>query len=417
MFPFSVLRFWLVGILGWALLGTGIYLLAEWWNRGGVPPWEATPETVAHRSDDAADQRMERPQPGRREDSYFLVGGLALVLLSSGGFTVPVWILMTSRRRKAWKSSLPLDSRQVIQRPDGSELSVVHLGPAAAPTLLLTHGWTLDKSDWLDLCEAFRDRYHLVLWDLAGLGDSSQPQNADHSLEKMAGDLEAVLTQATSGPVILVGHSIGGMIQQTFCRLYPQHSGQRVRGLVLVHTTYTNPSRTVIASPLFLALQKPVLEPLTHLMIGLAPLAWLSNWQSYWNGSLQLSTRLSSFAGHQTWEQIDHVSRLQARAWPAVTGRGMLAMTRFDEQATLPNIDLPALVVGGSADRLTRSDASETLNRLLPQAQLVMLEGGHFGHWEQSEKFHRALDSFVDYIRESDLSAESSPLTSIAEVR
>ena len=48
-------------------------------------------------------------------------------------------------------------------------------------------------------------------------------------------------------------------------------------------------------------IQKPIIEPLNHLTIWFSPVLWLSQWQSYLNGTLQLSSRISSFAGSQTW--------------------------------------------------------------------------------------------------------------------
>ena len=82
-----------------------------------------------------------------------------------------------------------------------------------------------------------------------GLRKSRGPSNPDHSLEKLANDLNAVLEQISpNGPVILIGHSIGGMTQQTFCRLFGEKLGKSVKGLVLVHTTYTNPLATNMAA-------------------------------------------------------------------------------------------------------------------------------------------------------------------------
>jgi hypothetical protein len=48
--------------------------------------------------------------------------------------------------------------------------------------------------------------------------------------------------------------------------------------------------------------------------------------------------------------QIDHSSRLAAKASPAVVARGNQAMLRFDERATLPHIHRPVLVVSGAND-------------------------------------------------------------------
>jgi pimeloyl-ACP methyl ester carboxylesterase len=397
MMPFSVLRMWFLGLISWAVLAAGIYLFYEWANGLGAPEAVSIEVPVsASSSDSETGRRTLIVQHDRRGGIPFLIGALALLLLSTGGIGVLLRILgsVTSAPEP------PIASRiQCVKRPDGSELYVEHVGPETEPVLLFTHGWTLDRSDWDGARAALGERYHLVFWDLAGLGRSRSPRNADHSLEKMAADLEAVLNEASTGPVILVGHSIGGMIQQTFSRLFPEQLNQRVRGLVLVHTTYTNPAKTALGSPILRALQKPVLEPLTYLTIWLAPLMWLSNWQSYWNGSLHLSTRLTSFAGKQTWKQIDAASRLQARAWPAVVGRGMLAMTEFDEQATLPQVFLPVLIIAGADDRLTKPEASGVLAQLLPDAKLqVLMPAGHFGHWEHPSEFHTALSTFADSI-------------------
>lgn len=396
MMPFSVLRMWFFGLTGWLVLGFGVYLLYEWSRVRSVP--EAVTLDVRDLQAEGAGDPRERTvivQRDRPSSSLPLWGGLLLVLFGSG---VPrmVWRLLSGGFGRR-SDRVPASRTQRLLRPDGSELHIEHVGPETAPVLLLTHGWSLDQSDWDGVRAALGDRYHLVLWDLAGLGRSTAPQNGDHSLEKMAADLEAVLMQATEGPVILVGHSIGGMIQQVFCRMFPSHLEQRVRGIVFVHTTYTNPAKTALGSPLLIALQKPVLEPLTYLTIWLAPLMWLSNWQSYWNGSLHLSTRLSSFAGQQTWQQIDAASRLQARAWPAVVGRGMLAMTRFDEQQTLPQISVPTLIIAGWNDRLTKREASQVLAQRLPHASLITLEpAGHYGLWEQHAGFESALATFAD---------------------
>ncbi|HUQ68014.1 MAG TPA: alpha/beta hydrolase, partial [Planctomycetaceae bacterium] len=182
-----------------------------------------------------------------------------------------------------------------------------------------------------------------------------------------------------------------------FCRLFPDHLNRRVQGLVFVHTTYINPVKTAWGSAVLSVLQKPLIEPLNYLTIWLSPLARLSNWQSYANGSLHLTSRITSFAGRQTWGQVDYASRMAAKASPAVVARGNLAMLKLDERATLPQVHVPALVVSGQNDRLTKPQASHMLARLLPNAVEVSLSpAGHLGHWEQNGPFEAALTSFID---------------------
>jgi pimeloyl-ACP methyl ester carboxylesterase len=234
-----------------------------------------------------------------------------------------------------------------------------------------------------------------VVWDLAGHGKSHGPRNGDYRLEKMADDLGAVLEATTKGPVILVGHSIGGMITQTYCRLYPRQLEKRIAGIVLLHTTYTNPLRTAFLAPLWTAIEKPVLVPLNYLTIALAPLAWLSNWQSYLNGSLHIATRIASFAGSQTWRQLDYGAWLAAKAWPGVMGRANLAMLKFDEELHLRDIEVPTLVIGGTYDRMTKCSASEHMERLLPHAVLATIPAGHLGFWERHSEVADLLTQFV----------------------
>ena len=223
-------------------------------------------------------------------------------------------------------------------------------GPADGPTIVLTHGWGANATEWYYLKKHLGDRFRLIAWDLPGLGLSKRPDNNDYSLDKMARDLDAVVALAGNAPVVLLGHSIGGMISLTYCRLFPESLGRKVSGLVLVHTTPTNPVRTTRNAGLYTALQKPLIEPLLHLTIWLSPLVWAMNWMSYLNGSAHRSTEKESFAGTETRGQLDFATRFMPHASPAVLARGMFGMLAYDASATLKTIDVPVLVVPGDRD-------------------------------------------------------------------
>jgi pimeloyl-ACP methyl ester carboxylesterase len=261
---------------------------------------------------------------------------------------------------------------------------------------VLVHGWSLDSRAWYYAQRQLAGRYRLIVWDLRGLGQSTRPRTNDYSLGQMAGDLEAVIDLAGPRPVALIGHSIGGMVIQEFCQRFPKALGPRVGRVVLVDTTYTNPLRTTVLRRLAQAIQKPVIEPLMHLTVWTSPLVWLMNLQSYQNGTMHLTTRLSSFAGAQTWRQVDFAARLSALQSPAVVAWGMLAMLRFDAQAALPRVNVPALVVHGANDRPVRVDAGEHLSRTIPDARLVILEpAGHLAILERHDEFLTAVSTFL----------------------
>jgi pimeloyl-ACP methyl ester carboxylesterase len=324
---------------------------------------------------------------------------------------LPITLLLGKPGFGEPRTELKGESR-VIERPDGARLHVEIFGRDEGPTLVCTHGWSLDRSAWFYIRRALSDRFRVVVWDLPGLGASHGPSDGDYSVEKMARDLDAVVQVAGKGPIVLVGHSIGGMIVQTFCRLYPKALGTRVAGIVLVHTTYTNPLRTALLSALWTALEKPVIVPLNHITVWLAPLAWLSNWQSYLNGSLQIFTRIASFAGGQTWGQVNHGSWLAAKAWPATVARGNLAMLQFDEQATLQKVEIPVLVIASEHDRMTEPRASERIDQLLPHALYARVPAGHLGLWEEHGKVSELIREFGERLRKPDEPAKESQPTS-----
>jgi pimeloyl-ACP methyl ester carboxylesterase len=187
------------------------------------------------------------------------------------------------------------------------------------------------------------------------------------------------------------------MILLTFCRLFPQAVGSRVCGLVLAHTTYTNPVHTTAKRRLYTALQQPVLEPLLRATIGLSPVVWLLNGLSYLNGSAHASTARQSFAGTQTREQVQLVTRCVLHTAPGVLARGMLEMLRYEATTTLATLDIPVLLVAGDADTTTVPEASTFMRAAIPGAHLTTLTPAkHQGLLEHHAQFAEVVAAFGD---------------------
>ena len=228
------------------------------------------------------------------------------------------------------------------------------------------------------------------------MGLSKKPDNNNFQLESLAADLEAVLTIAGSRPAILVGHSIGGMITLTFCKMFSGTLRSRIAGIVLAHTTYTNPVRTTHMAALYTAIEKPIIIPLIYLTIGLWPVAWLMNWMSYFNGSAHRSTHKSSFAGTETRGQLDFCTRFMPHARPDVLARGMLGMMAYDATSVLPGITVPTLVIVGDQDATTPPEAGEFIAGHVPGAELMTLAPAkHMGLIEHHDRFDRLVAEFA----------------------
>lgn len=413
--PFSVVRTLVTGMVSWALLGVGIYLAYEAYQ--GLVPVEdklgvvSVPKTLDQPAANQLDETELQVVVLRKENKGWkpwaeLAAAVFCLGLTVGGRLPVRFFFGNMNANTSSKPQVPKPtSKFVVDRPDGSQLHGEVFENIGKPTLLLTHGWSLDSSAWKYLLSGLNSQYRIVIWDHAGLGKSRGPSNHDHSLEKLANDLNAVLEQlAPNGPVILIGHSIGGMTQQTFCRLFGEKLGESVKGLVLVHTTYTNPVSTNVVAWITKPLE-PLLKLINFVMIPLAPFIWLSNWQSYFNGSLHVSARLESFTGKQTWDQLDHSAWMGAKAWPSVVARGNFGMMKFDEERTLPKVNIPVLVISGEHDRLTVQSASKHIETLLPHAPAFCDHGGHLGHWEHTDV---VVDSILRFV--SEVFNESSAL-------
>jgi pimeloyl-ACP methyl ester carboxylesterase len=386
MIPSLIITSWLLGLLSFGILGGAIYLLYEWYQRA----WAYEPDLNRFVFD---------PNFGFNALTAILLAGLILLVWTFAGRALLPLILGHGKRNPS-DLDPPQQTRegtvQRLQRPDGTELQVEFYGPEDGPPIVMTHGWGMNSTEWHYLKRELTDHFRLIVWDEPGLGLSTQPDNRDYSLEKMARDLEAVLALAQDRPAILLGHSIGGMITQTFCRLFPDALATRVGGLVLTHTTYTNPVRTVKGAPLFTVLERPVIVPLLHLTIWLSFLVWVMNWSSYLNGTAHIATKWTSYAGGESWDQIEFATRYQLHASPAVLARGMFGMLHYDATETLKRINVPTLVVAGDQDPLCKPEASIFIDKHVPDSRLVMLKPArHLGLIEHHDYYAKQVRHFA----------------------
>lgn len=412
--PAAVLGLWFRGLLAIAIVVGAVQLLRTWYDE---LPLRTVP--VATRVDrDGPGERDERRvevatrpatftervtswRPGFDRATALLAGGVLLLFLSIGGRLIAPGMFL----RSTGEGRMELRGGQVsrIVRPDGTELHVeVHeaaSGSAAAPTVVLTHGWGNNRHEWAYLKKAWGNRFRLVAWDLPGLGDSSRPPNRDYSMEKLASDLGAVVDFAGPGRVVLMGHSIGGMISQTFCRLFRERLGPEVAGVILVHTTYINPLRTMRFGELYTALQKPLVEPLLYLQIALSPLVWISQWMSYLNGSIHWTTARNGFGGNESREKLNFIAEFQPKASPAVIARGCLGMLQLDEDATLRQIPVPVLAIAAEDDPITLPEASDHIAGTAPAGRLHTLRSTkHFGLIEYDQEFSEVAAQFCESV-------------------
>jgi pimeloyl-ACP methyl ester carboxylesterase len=125
---------------------------------------------------------------------------------------------------------------------DGLHLSVTTYGPADAPlTVFLAHCWTLNQEDWhyqvRDLQRHFGHGIRIVTWDHRGHGDSDPVTKAEATIENLARDWSDLIDEiAPTGPLVLAGHSVGGMTIMELADIRPDVF-DRVVGVAFVSTS------------------------------------------------------------------------------------------------------------------------------------------------------------------------------------
>jgi len=99
------------------------------------------------------------------------------------------------------------------------------------PSLVFIHGWSMDSSYWDKQLTYFEGKHTVVALDLAGHGDS-RIERKDWTVKAYSKDVEAVVKMLDLGSVILIGHSLGGLVMiEAACRI-----PERIKGLIGVDT-------------------------------------------------------------------------------------------------------------------------------------------------------------------------------------
>jgi len=373
--PLIIIGLFIADLLSFAFLWLEIYLWRQWYYHKDI----ITDHDYAHRC--------------------LIWAIVILVYLLLGGKTIIKLLFSKMRSGEDEPKAERLPQQEKLLRPDGSIINIEYGGVSGKQTLIFIHGWNSNSMQWYYQKKHFGQNYHLVLMDHPGLGKSKRPDNKDYSLEKLAADLDAVIEKSNAKDPVLWGHSMGGMTILTYCKVY-KNKLAGIKGIILEHTTFTNPTRTSILSGLLTTIQNPILKHICWLMIALSPILWISRWMSYLNGNMLIMTRFMTFAGTQTAKQLDFTSLLSAMAPPAITARGVLGMFNYDATPVLNQITVPTLVVGANHDRLTKLEASITMNENIPSSTLVTLvPAGHMGFVERHQEVNEAVDNFLSSLK------------------
>jgi pimeloyl-ACP methyl ester carboxylesterase len=237
-----------------------------------------------------------------------------------------------------------------------------------------------------------------VTWDLPGHGHSSPVARGRLTLDIAVDALARVVDEVSQQDLVLVGHSLGGVLSLRYLARHPDTARRRVRGVLMVSTPLMGQARwaegrlpgragrrKLVGYGLQLAVENVLVD----------------RWFSREAGSTDpraASYRLirSGFGPRATPELVRFVRDMAASVPPLVRADTFRAIREFDLRPTLAEIRVPSVVAYGRHDRLVPPDESVLLARLLPGC--TAREFAHSGHapfLEEQMDFNRLVAKFT----------------------
>jgi 3-oxoadipate enol-lactonase len=241
------------------------------------------------------------------------------------------------------------------------------------PALLLLHAYPLDASQWDAQVAALSDRYRCLRPDFWGCG-SSPPPPEQVSIDSYARDVLGELDRAGIGEFAVCSSSMGGYTAFALLRA----ARERVRGLVLAGTraaadsVQTRQARATVADQVRAGGVEAIVEQMTHSLLC---------------------------ARCRDEVHIADPVRGRIRRW---TVEGVLTMLqalaeRPDSTSMLAAIDVPTLVIYGSADVIVPPDESRAMAAAIPRAEVAeFASAAHLANLEQPQAFSHRTGAFLD---------------------
>ena len=239
--------------------------------------------------------------------------------------------------------------------------------------LLFLHGLGGGHHAWDGQLPYFSARgYAAHAWDQPGYGHSALVEPYD--LEQVTLALKRLVDSLGGEPVVLVGHSMGGLIAQ---EAYARFPGM-VKALALCFTSAAFVGGSDFTREFVAARLGPLDrgESMADIAARVMP---------------AMRGSKSDPAG------LAHAQRIMSEISPETYRKSVHLLTTFDRREQLPRIAVPALLVAGSDDRTAPAAIMERMAQKIPGAEYVLLEGcGHLGPMDQPDAFNAALARFLE---------------------
>jgi pimeloyl-ACP methyl ester carboxylesterase len=272
-------------------------------------------------------------------------------------------------------------------------LHVLDWGNAHLPPLILLHGGMDHGRSWDQMAMRLRERFHVIVPELRGHGDSDWANDGDYTLAAYVYDLAQLIHQKDLAPVTIVAHSLGGNISIRYAALYPDN----VKRLVAIEGL--GPSPEIIA-------EREKQSPAERLREWIVRKRALSARQPRRYPTLEdAAARMREKNNHLSPELSDHLTATginqnedgtyswkfdnYVRAWPPND------MAQAELETLWSGITCPTLLVYGN-ESWASNPVKDGRAKHFKTARVVDFDdAGHWVHHDRFEDFYKLTDEFI----------------------
>jgi pimeloyl-ACP methyl ester carboxylesterase len=291
-----------------------------------------------------------------------------------------------------------------VTSSDGVRLHVEVDGPEPGArqqppvTVVFSHGLALTEDSWHHQRRDLGDLGRLVFWDQRGHGRSGRGRPEDATIDQLGRDLHAVIeATAPSGPVVLVGHSMGGMTIMALAERHPELFGDRVVGVALVCTSPGRLAEVTFGVPAAAGRLLRRVAPKALAALNRRP-TLVARGRDLGQDLEFVITKRYSFATDVPPSLVRFVQRMHDQTPLDVLAELFPAFDAHDKLHALDTLNgVETLILGAAKDLMTPPDHSRDMVEHIPGAELVILpEAGHLVMLEHHDVVSDHLRDLVE---------------------
>lgn len=270
-----------------------------------------------------------------------------------------------------------------VGRENSSDIQLYYEDHGTGQPVVLIHGFPLSGRAWERQERALLGAgYRVITYDRRGFGKSSQP-SVGYDYDTFAADLASLLEALDLHNVALAGHSMGG---GEIVRYLGTYGSARVRKAAIIsgvppYLLKTPDTPNGVPQAVFDEIEAALRSD---------RLAYFTEWnKNFYNLDETLGTRISEEAVRDAWNTAIGASPTGTIA--------CVAAWHTDFRADLPKIDIPVLVMHGSADRILPIEACGKLTHEgIAGSEYVVIDGASHGLcWTHADEVNEALLAFL----------------------